>query len=161
MGSPAAVSYTHLDVYKRQVLTYFYTVSLAASQLYLCDLRGKELLLQYSIGNILHTLLIAIFNITFLLFLNLGIEGYLLAFILSNIIVAAYALIVGKGYKSFRLKRISKTLLFNMTKYSVVLIPNSFMWWIMNSSDRIMVSSMVSIAANGIYACLLYTSRCV
>ena len=39
-----------------------------------------------------------------------------------------------------------------MAKYSVVLIPNSFMWWIMNSSDRIMVSSMVSVAANGIYA---------
>ena len=33
-----------------------------------------------------------------------------------------------------------------------VLIPNSFMWWIMNSSDRIMVSSMISVAANGIYA---------
>ena len=147
---PICSIFNQISHYK--VLTYFYTVSLPASQLYLCDLRGKELLLQYSIGNILHTLLIAIFNITFLLFLNLGIEGYLLAFILSNIIVAAYALIVGKGYKSFRLKRISKTLLFNMTKYSVVLIPNSFMWWIMNSSDRIMVSSMVSIAANGIYA---------
>ncbi len=39
-----------------------------------------------------------------------------------------------------------------MAKYSVVLIPNSFMWWIMNSSDRIMVSSMISVAANGIYA---------
>lgn len=108
---PICSIFNQISHYK--VLTYFYTVSLAASQLYLCDLRGKELLLQYSIGNILHTLLIAIFNITFLLFLNLGIEGYLLAFILSNIIVAAYALIVGKWYKSFRLKRISKTLLFN------------------------------------------------
>lgn len=147
---PICSIFNQISHYK--VLTYFYTVSLAASQLYLCDLRGKELLLQYSIGNILHTLLIAIFNIVFLLFLNWGIEGYLLAFILSDIIVAAYALIVGKGYKSFRLKRINKTLLFNMAKYSVVLIPNSFMWWIMNSSDRIMVSSMVSIAANGIYA---------
>lgn len=39
-----------------------------------------------------------------------------------------------------------------MIKYSIVLIPNSFMWWIMNSSDRVMVSSMVGIAANGIYA---------
>lgn len=39
-----------------------------------------------------------------------------------------------------------------MIRYSIVLIPNSFMWWIMNSSDRVMVSSMVGIAANGIYA---------
>ena len=40
----------------------------------------------------------------------------------------------------------------NMIKYSVVLIPNSFMWWIMNSSDRMMVSAMISVTANGVYA---------
>lgn len=35
---------------------------------------------------------------------------------------------------------------------SVVLIPNTFMWWIMNSSDRVMVTYMIGAAANGIYA---------
>lgn len=133
-------------------LTYFYVISLAASQLYLCDLRGKELLLYYSIGNVLHTLLIAVFNIMFLLIFKMEIKGYLLAFIIANLIISLYALIVGKGYKSFTLQRINKKLLVSMSKYSIVLIPNSFMWWIMNSSDRIMVSSMVGIAANGIYA---------
>ncbi len=39
-----------------------------------------------------------------------------------------------------------------MIKYSVVLIPNSFMWWIINSSDHIMVTSMIGVAANGVYA---------
>lgn len=133
-------------------LTYFYVISLAASQLYLCDLRGKELLLYYSIGNVLHTLFIAVFNIIFLLVFKMEIRGYLLAFIIANLITALYALIVGKGYKSFKFQRINKKLLVSMSKYSIVLIPNSFMWWIMNSSDRIMVSSMVGIAANGIYA---------
>ena len=38
-----------------------------------------------------------------------------------------------------------------MIKYSVILIPNSLMWWIMNSLDRIMVTSMISIEANGVY----------
>ncbi|RGB65530.1 MULTISPECIES: lipopolysaccharide biosynthesis protein [unclassified Amedibacterium] len=134
------------------VLTYFYVITLAASQLYLCDLRGKEQLLFYSIGNILHTFFIAVFNIIFLLAFKMQIEGYLLAFICANLVTFFYALLVGKGYKSFRLKKINKKLLKDMAKYSIVLIPNSFMWWIMNSSDRIMVSSMVGIAANGIYA---------
>lgn len=40
------------------VFVYFYVVSLAASQLYLSDLRGKELLIYYSIGNVLHTFLL-------------------------------------------------------------------------------------------------------
>ena len=39
-----------------------------------------------------------------------------------------------------------------MAAYSVVLIPNTFMWWIMNSSDRVMVTSIIGVAANGIYA---------
>ncbi|MDW2799763.1 oligosaccharide flippase family protein [Clostridium boliviensis] len=134
------------------ILIYFYVISLAASQLYLCDLRGKELLLYYSIGNVLHTFLITVFNIVFLLVLRMEIEGYLLAFIIGSLMTAAYAFIVGKGYKSLKPKRINKKLLISMSKYSIVLIPNSFMWWIMNASDRIMVTSMVGIAANGIYA---------
>lgn len=134
------------------VFVYFYVISLAASQLYLCDLRGKELLVQYSFGNVLHTFFIAALNILFLLIFEEGIEGYLKAYIIANLLTAVYALAVGKGYKSFSFLKIDKDLFIRMAKYSVVLIPNSFMWWIMNSSDRIMVSSMVGIAANGIYA---------
>ena len=39
---------------------YFYCISSAASQIFLCDLRGKELLIQYSFGNVINTLSIAI-----------------------------------------------------------------------------------------------------
>lgn len=131
---------------------YFYVISLAASQLYLCDLRGKELLIYYAIGNVLNTFFVAVLNILFLLVLKEGIEGYLKAYIIANVLTAIYAIIAGKGYKSFYSLRIDKKLLLQMVKYSIVLIPNSFMWWIMNSSDRIMVSGMVSVAANGIYA---------
>lgn len=134
------------------IYVYLYVITLAASQLYLCDLRGKELLIHYAIGNILHTFLIATFNIIYLIIFKQGIEGYLSAFILSNSITAVYAIVVGKSYTSFTSCGVDKHLLKNMIKYSVVLIPNSFMWWIMNSLDRIMVSSMVGIAANGIYA---------
>lgn len=80
---------------------YFYVISLSASQLFLCDLRGKELLLKYSLGNILQTLMIAILNITFLLVFKMETGGYLLAYIIANFIVAIYAIIAGKGYKAF------------------------------------------------------------
>lgn len=80
---------------------YFYCISSATSQIFLCDLRGKELLVQYSIGNILNTLLIAAFNIVFLLFFKWGIRGYLLAYSFANFIVSLYAFVVGKVYHSF------------------------------------------------------------
>lgn len=133
-------------------LTYVYVIAAAFSQIYLSDLRGKELLVQYSVGNILNTFLIAVFNILFLLVFKQGIEGYLTAYILANIITGIYAVIVGKSLAGYHFFGIKRRLAKEMVKYSVALIPNTFMWWIMNSSDRIMVSGMVSVAANGIYA---------
>ena len=131
---------------------YFYVLSLAASQIYLCDLRGKKLLLKYSIGSILVTFLTAIFNIIFLVGMHMGIEGYLIAYGIANFVTALYALAAGRGYKAFGFSKLDKKLMRQMAKYSFVLIPNTFMWWIMNSSDRIMVTAMVGAAANGIYA---------
>ena len=133
------------------VLIYFFVICSAASQVFLCDLRGKELLVHYSVGNILNTLLIAIFNILFLVVFKWGVRGYLLAYTLANGIVAIYALIVGKGYRAFSAS-LDVERMKSMLKYSTVLIPNSFMWWIMNSSDHVMVTSMIGIAANGVYA---------
>lgn len=131
---------------------YGYTVSLALSQISLSYLRGKEYLLKYSIGNIILSLSTAVLNIVFLLVLHKGVEGYLMAYILANVITALYALIAGNVSDVFRKFKIDFKLTKEMIKYSVVLIPNSFMWWIMNSLDRIMVTSMVSVAANGVYA---------
>ncbi len=147
---PICNSYGPVSEYS--IYIYLYVFTSAACQIFLCDLRGKELLLQYSVGNILLTFFIAAFNIIFLLWLKLEIVGYLLAYILANAIVALYSIIVGKGYKAFRFQKLNFDLMKKMVKYSAVLIPNSFMWWIMNSSDRLMVTAMVGVAANGIYA---------
>ena len=110
------------------------------------------MLLHYSIGSILETLLICVFNILFLVVLKMRIKGYLIAYILAFTVTAIYAYIVGKGYYAFLVKKIDKNLLKEMVKFSLVLIPNTFMWWIINSSDRIMVSSFLGASSNGIYA---------
>lgn len=131
---------------------YFFTITSSASQLFLCYLRGKEKLVHYSIGNVIHTFSIAIFNILFLLVLKQGVIGYFTAYILAAVITMVYAIVSGGVLKDLKTFKFDSKLTRNMLKYSVVLIPNTFMWWIMNSSDRIMVISMVSVASNGIYA---------
>ena len=147
---PCCNLYHEISEYSMYI--YFYVISIASSQIFLCDLRGKELLVQYSIGNIIQTLMIALLNIIFLVILKWEIEGYLLAYIISNFLTALYAVLIGKGYKAFGLFTMDISKFKDMVKYSVVLIPNSFMWWIMNSSDHIMITSMIGIAENGIYA---------
>ena len=134
------------------IYIYLYTLTLAFSQIFLCYLRGKEFLLKYSIGNIIQSLTIAIFNIIFLIGMKKGIEGYLMAYILANVCTGLYGFWAGKVNLVIKKYSIDIELSKNMIKYSGVLIPNSFMWWIMNSSDRMMVSAMISVTANGVYA---------
>lgn len=131
---------------------YFYTVLLAGSQLFLCYLRGKENIALYSVGNVLQTMTIALFNILFLAVLHKGIKGYFLAYIISNAITILFAFIAGNVREVIKDYIFDVKLTKAMATYSVVLIPNTFMWWIMNSSDRVMVTSMIGVAANGIYA---------
>ena len=138
---------SHYSIY-----IYLYTLTLAFSQIFLCYLRGKEFLLKYSIGNIIQSLTIAIFNIIFLIGMKKGIEGYLMAYILANVCTGLYGFWAGKVNLVIKKYSVDIQLSKNMIKYSVVLIPNSFMWWIMNSSDRMMVSAMISVTANGVYA---------
>lgn len=134
------------------LLVILYAAAMGLSQIFFCYLRGREMLLQYSIGNILHALLTAVFSILFLVVFHWGIGSCILAFVIAHSVTAVYAFFAGKAYEVFKNFHVDRDLLKQMLKYSIVLIPNSFMWWIMNSSDRLMVIEMVSADAAGIYA---------
>lgn len=131
---------------------YLYMISFAASQMFLAYLRGKELLLRYSIGSIIQTLSVALFNILFLVVLKYGIQGYFIAYSLANFITAIYAFFAGNVFSTIRHFSFDKSLAKSMAKFSIVLIPNNFMWWIMNTSDRLMVTAISGADVNGIYA---------
>lgn len=137
---------------KYKVYFYFYLIASMTSQIFLANLKGQEKLKKFAWGNIINTFFTATLNIVFLSILKMKIEGYFLACIIANFIAIIYAFIAGKVQDSFKNFSLDKKLFKEMTKYSVVLIPTSFMWWIMNSSDRIMISEMVGDSANGIYA---------
>lgn len=134
------------------VIIYLYTVVTGLGHLWLYVLRGKELLVRYSVGCIISSLATAILNIYFLVCLGLGIRGYFYANVFSATITAVYSFIAADVWSSIKQFRFDILLAKSMYRYSVVLIPNSFMWWIMNSSDRVMVTAALGVAANGIYA---------
>lgn len=130
----------------------FYIITRGISQIFLVSLKGQEKLKKYTLGNILHTLLIAGFNFVFLLGLHMGIAGYFLAYILSDVIISLYGIKYSNVLQNLKGSNFDKTLFHKMIKYSAVLIPTTFMWWIMNFLDRVMVTEMIGQSANGIYA---------
>lgn len=142
--------YAPLSNYGVYACLYFGTTGLCT--VLSSNLRGKEKLLLYSIGSILHSFLIAALNIVFLVVLDLGIPGFLLAYILGNFITAIYYFFTGNVIKTIRHFHFDRKLTKKMIKYSVVLIPNSFMWWIMNASNRVLLTAMVGVTSAGLYA---------
>ena len=112
--------------------------------------RGLGKIKLYSVSNFILGISTIILNIVFILSLNAGAEGLLWANTIANAFTAIVILAILKLPKY--IGKIDKTLMKDMIKYSVPLVPNSISWSIINMSDRIILTQMVSSAANGIYA---------
>ena len=128
-----------------------YLIGSGSSQILLYILRGREKLLQFAIGSIIHAFSNAALSILFIVVLKEGLEGYLNAQIMSAFITSIYAFIVSGAIKTICSFSINAKLVKNMLQYSIVLIPNSFMWWIMDSSDQLMLTSFIGVASTGLY----------
>ena len=106
----------------------------------------------FSIGSIITGVTTVILNLTFLLVIKLGIEGILLATTLANALNVLFLLVREKVYKNIQVKSINKIEIASLLKYSMPLVPNSLIWWIINVSDRTLITLFISVSANGIYA---------
>lgn len=105
---------------------------------------------KYAMGSFITAFTTVILNIVFIVWLKWGAYGMLAASLIGNIVCSIYIFITKKVYKYINVQAYSKKLLKKLWKYSIPLIPNAISWWIFNSSDRIIVSSVLGIAQNGI-----------
>jgi Membrane protein involved in the export of O-antigen and teichoic acid len=131
---------------------YWFCCTFALAQIFMNYLRGSERLLAFSIGNIIQTFCVACFSIAFLTVWKLGVRGYFLAYICSYAITGVFAVIMGKIPSLLQSLSPNLQLFRQMARYSVALIPNNFLWWVMNSSDRIIVTTMLGVTVNGVYS---------
>lgn len=114
--------------------------------------RGLGRVKEFALRGVICTVFTVIFNLIFLLWFKLGVVGYLLANICADFVTVLYMFWVCKLLDYIELRKMSKALTVEMLKFSVPLIPTTICWWIVNMSDRFMITYMVSDGANGIYA---------
>lgn len=115
-------------------------------------LRGMNAVKPFAIKGIICTASNLIFNVIFLLVFRLGITGYLLANICGDFMAVLYMVIFGDLLEYIEPKQITKKIFVEMIRFSVPLIPTTICWWIVNMSDRFMITYMVNESANGVYA---------
>ena len=106
----------------------------------------------YSIGCIITGISNVIISVVLLMIFHFGIYSMLIANIGSNLLGTIYLSKRCKIYKYFSIKTLNKDFQKQLLKYSIPLIPNGLLWWIINSSDRTIITFIIGSSSNGIYS---------
>ena len=114
--------------------------------------RGLGDNLTYTKGTFISAISIILFNILFIVGFNMGAYGMIISSLISNLLSATYIFIKKKVIKYIDIKTLNLKKLKEMYKYSVPLIPNAISWWVVNASDRTIITTVLGTSANGIYS---------
>lgn len=142
-----------LEVYSDLTIYLFLIMSVQIyERIFAQFARGIGKVKSFAINGILLTSSTALFNLLFLVLMDKGIEGYLLSIICANLVSLVYLSVSVNSIKNIKLKYFDIDLIKNMLVYSIPLIPNSIMWWLINASSRFFIFSFVGLSANGLFA---------
>lgn len=114
--------------------------------------RGINKIKLVGICGVLGTLIVVTSNIVLLLVFRLGIAGYLISFILSNVICSAALFIGGRMYNYLKTSPCEKQLRKEMLSYSIPLAPNALSWWLNNTSNRYIITAFWGVSQVGLFA---------
>ena len=105
----------------------------------------------FAIQGIINTCFVIALNILFLAVFGMGITGYVLSVVVADTLSALFLFFKERLWKQFTLKP-DMSVLKQMLKYRIPMIPTTVFWWITSVFDRYMVNGMIGSDANGLYA---------
>ena len=114
--------------------------------------RGFGKTVDYSVSCLLTGATTILSNIFFICFMGMRADGMILSMALANGICSLYLFFRLKLYSYIHFSLVDRKLLREMFHYSIPLIPNGVSWWIVNISDRSIITFVLGEGANGLYA---------
>ena len=133
------------------VLIYVFVLVSGTRQLCQQFVRGMGHVKTFAIDGIIATATTLLFTLLFLGPFHWGVTGYIAAIIASDACSIIFLFVTQKLWNYLTSGKISKNLKFDMLKYSVPLMPTIILWWVINVSDRYMVTYFIDSSANGLY----------
>lgn len=106
----------------------------------------------FAIDGFLTTLFLGVFNVLFLSVFHMSVNGYFYAMIVAYALSILYLITQVNVFKLLNIRHLEISFSKTLLKYSLPLIPNSLMWWLVNASSRYFILGYSGIEANGIYA---------
>ena len=153
---PALPFFKSVRGYMVLLMIYITTSSIRA----LCSqfVRAKKMVKLFSFDGILTTLMLLIFNLLFISHYDMGVNGFMLSTIFSDLCSSVFLFGAANLKKYFSVNAWSRKLAVSMLKFSLPMVPTIVMWTFTGFSDQIFIGNMKSSkvfigeAAAGIYA---------
>lgn len=114
--------------------------------------RGCDRIKVFAFSGVVNSVVLLASNVVLLAFLHFGLKGWIISYILAKVIVIVYLCIRIDLLQVISIKYINKTFLREALKYSLPLMPNAMIWWVMNASDRYILAFSFNTTVVGIYA---------
>jgi O-antigen/teichoic acid export membrane protein len=127
-------------------------VSAVYSGIFMQIARGLGRNSVFAKGSIVSGLTTLVATLSLVVWQKLGIPGMLISITLSNVVSASYVFFALKLHKLIKYSAQDRSINREMIKYSLPLVPSVLSWWVINVSDRSIITLFLGFAANGIYA---------
>ncbi len=105
----------------------------------------------YAINSILHAVVLCVLNIIFIVELKAGINGYIISIIGAYLFSIVFLTVLCKSLSAYFKYKFNFGLAKEMIRYSLPLVPNVLSWWIIQMSDRYMITFFSGVSLNGFY----------
>lgn len=130
------------------IYCYFSCFRQMASQF----VRARGYVKLFAADGILTVLVQVISNLVLIWGLKLGVTGYVVSFVISDVSSLLFLTAVAGLHKYVDAFYIDKNVIKEMLRFSAPLIPTYLLWWVTSASDRWFVINMVGETENGIYS---------
>ena len=107
---------------------------------------------HFAIKGIILTFTSGLYSILAIVVLKLGIKGYFLGYTLAYLSSIIYIVLVSRVYKDFKFDLLGFDMSKKLYRYSLPLVPNSTLWWVINSSSKFFIDYNYGTSLNGIFA---------
>ena len=144
------VLYNQQEIIRILICLYFFVDIIVNAIRQVC--RGIDKNLDYSISAIISAVGKMLFAVVFVYWLNMGLVGTVLSLFIASLVSLFFLLIKTKVYRYIDFQCFSIPKLKEMLKYSWPMVPNSMSAWVIRLSDRLVVTAVMGISANAVYA---------
>lgn len=114
--------------------------------------RANGMVRLFAFDGIFTTMTLFIFNVLFISRMEMGVRGFMLSVIFSDVCSSVFLFISAGLHNYIDIRCFNKKLGISMMKFSVPLIPTTVMWTFTGFSDQIFIGNLCSEESAGIYS---------